>query len=320
MSPDAADPLGVAFDAQVELGRYHEALGTAQAMVDRKPNLASLARISYIRELYGDPAGALVAMGQAVVAGAGSPADVANVQTMVGDLHLGRGQLTAAQEAYQRALGGQPGYGAAEIGLARVAIARGDLARATELLQPAAARLPLPATVALLGDVLARRGRDGAAADQFRLVRAIATVERANGIAVDLELARFEAGHGQQPGGDPDRAVGLARTALRQRPTIHGDDVLAWALRQAGSCKEALAHARAAVRLGTRDAMLWYHLAAIEAELGLSGPARQHLARAFEINPYLMGPDSMPRDRGDAVALAARLGAAPPPSGEPAGR
>ncbi len=320
LSPDAADPLGVVFDAQVELGRYREAPGTAQAMVDKKPNLASLARVSFIRELLGDPAGSLVAMEQALVAGAGSPADAAYVQTLVGDLHLGRGELDGAQAAYQRALRGQPGFGAAEVGLARVAIARGDLPRAARLLEPVATRLPLPATVALLGDVRAGLGRADDAARQYRLVRAIATLERANGVAVDLELARFEASHGRDPGGDPASAVGLARGALRQRPTMYGEDTLAWALRQAGRSSEALAHARAAVRLGTRDAMLWYHLAAIETDLGLRVPARQHLGRAFEINPYLMGPDAGVRDRRDAVALAARLGVTVPSPGEVAGR
>jgi tetratricopeptide (TPR) repeat protein len=315
-SPDAADPLGVVFDAQVELGRYREALATAQAMVDRKPNLASLARVSHIRELLGDAAGALLAMEQAVVAGAGSPADVAYVQTLIGDLRIGQGRLTTARAAYRRALQDVPGYAAAEVGLARVAAARGELAGAAELLEPVAARLPLPATVALLGEVRAGRGQGSAAASQYRLVRAIAALQRANGVAVDLELARFEAGHARDPGGEPARAVALARAALRQRPTIHAEDALAWALRQAGRPREALAHARAAVRLGTRDATLWYHLAAIEADVGMRGPARRDLSFSLGINPYLMGPDAAVRDRADAGALAARLGVAAPSSAE----
>jgi hypothetical protein len=57
-NPDLPDAYGVVFDAQVELGRYRAAVATAQAMVDRKPTLGSLARVSYARELHGDPAGA----------------------------------------------------------------------------------------------------------------------------------------------------------------------------------------------------------------------------------------------------------------------
>ena len=158
-NPDLPDALGVIFDAQVELGRYQAAVVTAQAMVDRKPAQGSLARVSYARELLGDPAGAVAAMVQAAAAGGDSPADRAYVQTLIGNLHLGAGRLAPAEAAYRRALDGLPSYGLAEVGMARVAAARGDLAGAARLLEPAAARLPLPATVALLGDVRAAHGR-----------------------------------------------------------------------------------------------------------------------------------------------------------------
>src|SRR4051812_44310929 len=49
-------------DALVELGRYPAAAQELQAMVDRKPNLSGYARVSYLRELHGDLAGAASAM------------------------------------------------------------------------------------------------------------------------------------------------------------------------------------------------------------------------------------------------------------------
>jgi tetratricopeptide (TPR) repeat protein len=301
-NPDLPDALGVVFDAQVELGCYQAALVTAQAMVDAKPTQGSLARVSYARELFGDPAGAVAAMVQAAAAGGGSASDRAYVQTLIGNLHLGAGRLTPAEAAYRRALDGRPGDGLAEVGLARVAAARGNLAGAARRLEPVAARLPLPATVALLGDVRAAAGDAVAAAAQYRLVRVIERLNRANGVAVDLELARFEADHARDQDGDPARAVAMARRALADRPTIHGEDTLGWALRQAGRARQALPHARAAVRLGTRDALLWYHLAAVEADLGMTAAARRHLAEAFAISPYLTV-----RDRPAALALAGRL-------------
>jgi tetratricopeptide (TPR) repeat protein len=302
-NPDAPDAYGIVFDALVELGRYRAAVTTAQAMVDRKPALGSLARVSYARELLGDQPGAVAAMIQAAAAGSGSATDRAYVQTLTGNLHLGAGRRAPAEAAYRRALDGLPGYGPAEVGLARVAAARGDLAAAARLLEPAAARLPLPATVALLGDVLAASGDDAAAGRQYQLVRVIEQLNQANGVAVDLELARFEADHARDPGADPDRAVAMARRALTGRPNIYGEDTFGWALRQAGRARQALPHARAAVRLGTRDALLWYHLAAVEADLGMTAPARRHLAEAFGINP-----DLTVRDRQRALALAGRLG------------
>jgi tetratricopeptide (TPR) repeat protein len=301
-NPDLPDALGVIFDAQVELGRYQAAVVTAQAMVDRKPAQGSLARVSYARELLGDPAGAVAAMVQAAAAGGDSPADRAYVQTLIGNLHLGAGRLAPAEAAYRRALDGLPSYGLAAVGMARVAAARGDLAGAARLLEPAAARLPLPATVALLGDVRAAMGDTAAAAAQYRLVRVTERLNQANGVAVDLELARFEADHARDPGADRRRAVAMARRALAERPTIYAKDTLGWALRQAGTPPHAPPHARAAVRLGTRDALLWYHLAAVEADLGMTAAARRHLAEALAISPYLTV-----RDRPHALALAGRL-------------
>jgi tetratricopeptide (TPR) repeat protein len=241
-------------------------------------------------------------MTQAAAAGASSPYDRAYVQTLIGNLHLGDGRLPAAEAAYRRAQDVLPGYELAEVGLARVAAARGDLAAAAALLEPAAARLPLPATVALLGDVRAALGERDDARRQYQLVRAIERLNRANGVAVDLELARFEADHARDQGADPERAVAMARRALADRPTIYARDTLGWALRQAGRPERALPHARAALRLGTRDALLWYHLAATEADLGMTAAAKRHLAKAFSISPSLTV-----RDRPAALALAGRL-------------
>ncbi|HEU4398158.1 MAG TPA: tetratricopeptide repeat protein [Actinomycetota bacterium] len=303
-NPDATEAYGIVFDAQVELGRYDAAVATAQAMVDRKPTQGSLARASYARELLGDTTGALTAMTQAAAAGGGTAGERAYVQTLIGNLHLGAGRLPQAEAAYRRALDGLPAYASlAEVGLAQVAAARGDLAGAAELLEPAATRLPLPATVALLGDLRAAQGDIDAAAGQYRLVRVIERLNQANGVAVDLELARFEADQRQlDEGADPARAVAMARRAMAERPTILAADALGWALRQAGRAREALPHARAAVRLGTRDALLWYHLAVTEADLGMTTAARRDLASAFRINPYLTV-----RDRPAALALAGRL-------------
>jgi tetratricopeptide (TPR) repeat protein len=301
-NPDLPDALGVIFDAQVELGRYQAAVVTAQAMVDRKPTQGSLARVSYARELLGDPAGAVAAMVQAAAAGGDAATDRAYVQTLIGNLHLGAGRLAPAEAAYRRALEGLAGYGLAEVGLARVAAARGDLAGAARRLEPVAASLPLPATVALLGDVRAALGDARGAGEQYRLVRVIERLNQANGVEVDLELARFEADHARDKGADPARAVAVARRAVADRPTIYASDTLGWALRQAGKPRQALPHARAAVRLGTRDALLWYHLAAVEADLGMTAAARRHLAEAFDISPYLTV-----RDQPAALALAGRL-------------
>ncbi len=301
--PASADAEGVIVDAQVELGQYAAAAVSVQRMIDLKPTLASYARVSYLRELLGDTSGAISAMTSAVVAGAGSAADVAYVQALLGDLLRGSGQLTDAAAAYQQALRKVPAYGPAEVGIARIEAARGQLAAAAARLQAVATRLPLPDTIALYGDVLTALGRPAAAAQQYDLVRTIERLQQANGVRLDFESARFEADHARDPGARTAGLVSMARTALAARPTLYAHDVLGWALRQVGQPAAALSEADAALRYGTRDALLYYHRAVIEADLGRTAAARSDLGTAFGINPALTV-----RDLPAARALAGRLG------------
>ena len=303
LNPDNPDPLAAVFDAHIELGQYDAAAATIDEMLSRRPALATYARLAYLRELRGDTGGAISAMTQAVEAGAGSPGDRAYVLVLLGDLHLTRGGLDAADAAYVRAERDRPAYGPAEVGRARVAAARGDLQGAADRLTVAVNRLPLPATAALLGDVLDAMGRPADANRQYELVRAIEALNRDNGVAIDFELARFEADHLQDLHADPAATVAQAQAALAARPTIFAEDALAWALRGAGRPADALPHATAAVRLGTEHALLWYHLAVIETDMGRMADARAHLTRAFEIDPHLSV-----RDLRAAQALATRLG------------
>ena len=54
LNPHHAAAYGVIGDAQIELGRYDEAVETVQPMVDLRPDLGSYSRVSYVRELMGD--------------------------------------------------------------------------------------------------------------------------------------------------------------------------------------------------------------------------------------------------------------------------
>jgi len=97
----SARALGVAGDAQIELGRYDEAFTTFQRMVDLRPDLSSYARVSYARELTGDADGAIEAMRAAVGAGGPAPENVAYAEVLLGNLYFDRGDLYQAESAYR---------------------------------------------------------------------------------------------------------------------------------------------------------------------------------------------------------------------------
>lgn len=281
VNPHHAPALGVIGDALVELGRYEEAVVAVQAMVDLRPDLTSYARVSHVRELHGDREGAIQAMEQAAVAGAGRPENVAWTQAQLGNLRFDGGDLAAAERSYARALVVLPGYVYGLAGQARVAAARGDLDRAADLYAEAVQTMPLPEFVIALGDVHAAAGRAAEAARQYALVGAIQQLFAANGVNTDLELALFDADHGR----DPAIAVDRAREQYAERPSVVAADVLAWTLYRSGDDTGAREASRQALRLGTRNPLMLFHAGMIEARLGNTGSATDYLQAALDLNP-----------------------------------
>jgi tetratricopeptide (TPR) repeat protein len=281
-APGSAAPYGVVGDAQLELGRYRQAFATFDRMAALKPNASSYSRISYARELRGDVAGATAAMELALDASIGRPEATAWIAVELGKLHWSVGRIAASSYHYRYALRVVPGYVPALDALARLEAARGHTARAIALQRRAVDSIPLPGYVAQLGDLLAAAGKDAAAREQYALVGSIERLQMANGVKVDLETALYRVDHGIRL----DDTLALARRARAERPSVLGDDVLAWALARSGRCREALAHSKRSLRLGTRDAAFFFHRGMIERCLGRPAAARGWFTRALDLNPH----------------------------------
>jgi tetratricopeptide (TPR) repeat protein len=279
-NPDAAHILGVIGDGQLELGHYQQAFATFHRMVSMRPDVASYARVSYARELVGDVRGALATMRQAADA-AGTPDDAAWVSYQIGELSFRSGRLSAAVAAYRRAAALSPTFVPAEAGLAKIAWARGKVDRAIRGYRRVVARYPLPEHVIALGDLYTSEGRTAQADDAYALARAEAALFRSNGVNVDVELALFEADHGQ-----PVAALTDARAGWLSRHSIHAADALAWALYRNGRARPAARLERQALRLGTQDALSFYHAGMIALRLGDRDEARRMLSHALAINPH----------------------------------
>lgn len=284
LNPYHAPTYGVISDAQIELGRYDDAVATVQAMVDLRPDLGSYSRVSYLRELMGDRDGAVVAMEQAAVAGSGYAENVAWVHVQLGNLRFEGGFIAAADNDYTTALAAVPGYAPALAGQARVAAANGDLDRAAEGYAAAVRAIPLPELVVAYGDVLSAAGRRDEADAQYALVAAIQQLHAANGVDTDLELALFTADHGRPE--ELPRAVEQARAQVAARPSIVAWDVLAWTLYRSGDLDGAAGASAQALRLGTQNALMHFHAGAIAAARGETGQAIALLERALDLNPH----------------------------------
>ena len=198
----------------------------------------------------------------------------------LGQLHFNGGEWAEADVYYQAALKSNAAYPFALAGRGRVVAAQGDFENAIGFYAQAVDRLPLPEFVIPLGDLYSLTGQKEKAVEQYGLVRVIQQLNQAAGMAVDMELALFEADYG-----DPVIALQLARQAYAARPNIHAADVLAWALHRNGQDAEAQPYSAESLRLGTQDALLYYHAGVIAQALGQTDAAHQHLQSALEINP-----------------------------------
>jgi tetratricopeptide (TPR) repeat protein len=282
LSPTTARGYGIVGDALLELGRYGEAFETFDRMTALKPSLSSYARISYARELAGDVTGAAEAMRLARDAAAGSPDDQAWASVQLGKLYASHGRVADAVREYRAGLALSPGYADSYDALARVEAGRGRLGRAIQFERRALERLPHPDHFFTLGDFYAAAGNDRAAERAYAAARAAFRHEARAGARVELELALFLTDRGLEL----RRALSLAREAWRARPSIDGEGVLAWALARNGRCGEALDHSRRALRLGTRDAVKFFHRGMIERCLGDREKARSWFRRALRLDPH----------------------------------
>ena len=281
-APASAAPYGVVGDALLELGRYGQAFAAFDRMAALKPNTSSYARVAYARELTGDVAGAIETMQLALDASLGRPEAHAFTAVELGKLHWSVGRIGQAAAHYRLALQVLPGYAPALDALARVEAARGHPRRALELQRRAVEAIPLPGYVAQLGDLLASVGRKDEAKAQAALVAAIERLEVANGVSIDLESALYRIDHGIRL----RESLGLARKARAARPSVAGDDVLAWALARNGRCAEARVASERSLRLGQREATFFFHRGMIERCLGNQAAAKTWFARALDLNPH----------------------------------
>lgn len=280
-APNLAAAHGVVADALVELGRYAEAIDTVEGMARLDSGLATLARVSYLRELHGDLPGALEAMSGAAMAGAldAPPENLAFTLVIVGNLQSWTGQREAAAAAYAYALERFPGYGPALAAQGRLAVAEGDLTQAIAVFERASDIVPLPEYVVALGEAREAAGDADGARESYELSRALSELSQQAGMVVDLELAVFEADHG-----DAAKALDLAEAAYRARPNVRAADALAWALFKSGRLDEAAERSHEALRLGSREPLLLYHGGAIAAATGRTDDARKWLTDALEVD------------------------------------
>ena len=284
MLPGNSSVYGILVDAYNELGRYDEALVATQQMIDSRPGLAAFARVSYARELRGDVAGALQAMQQAVIAGQGVGENAAYVQTLLGNLFLSNGDTRNAAKSYADALVAFPGFGAARSGQAAVLAACGKPLDAATAIGAVIDQQPVLQYAIAQVDYFLAAGKAKEAEIARQLVDAIAALQRAGGVDIDLEMAVYEAN--RRPTAS---LLERTRRVVASRPSVTGRDALAWVLHRSGKHAEAQKEMAPVLSLGDRDPVYRFHAAAIAFATNNLSDARANLAIVLAGNPSAAG-------------------------------
>ena len=272
---------GLLGDADIELGRYREAVDAYQKMVNIRPSFNSWSRIAYVRELYGDTAGAQIALEEAINAGSAYPENIAWAYVELGKLQL-RSDTEKAKESFTTALAILPTYSQAKEGFGKVSFAQNDVSEAEKQFTAAYNLLPLAQYSTDLGDLYLKTGDTVKAAQQYALTEAAFAQSRKGGVNTDLEEALFLADHDLRL----TEALSLAESAYQKRPSMSAADTYAWALFKNGKIQEALRLRDAVFTLGMNDAGVLYHQAQIAKGSGDTVQAKKYVERAYVVSPY----------------------------------
>ena len=290
INPQSGYVYGLLTDANVELGRYDQAVKMADKMNQVRPDLTAYTRVSYLREIYGDMPGAIQAMDMAVKAGYNGLEQTEWSRVALGHLYEVSGQLDKAQGYYAQALAMRPNYAYALAGLARVAAAHKDYATAIKNLNLARATVKDYAFTDELVDVYRLNNQPEEAEKMAReSVEMLAdAAKQANdneelGHYTDRELA-----YAYLKTNELDKALEHAKIEYARRPdNIDVNETLAWVYYKRGDFPDALKYMTVARRTNSQNPVLLCRAGLILTKTGKVAEGQALITKALETAPYL---------------------------------
>jgi tetratricopeptide (TPR) repeat protein len=285
--PRNAGIYGVLIDANVELGNYDEAVRLSDVMVGMRPDLRSYSRVSYLREIHGDPKGAIEAMELAVDAAMPGYEQSAWCRLTLAKLHETYGALDDARMHYTILLEERPEYPFAYSGLASVAMKQGKLQEAEQMLDKAIALIPEVSFYEQKVDLLNATDRAAEATKMVNEILVMMQEDQASGHLMDLELAavHLRLAH------DIPAAKASAEKALAARPSnIDVNAMLAEIAYAEGDMVKAQSYIQAALRTGSQDPAKNCLAGLIDVQAGNKKAGIDRIQKALEQDPYLDHP------------------------------
>ena len=290
INPNNAFVYGLLCDANVELGRYPEAVRMADKMNTVRPDLRAYARVSYLREIHGDAPGAIEAMDMATKAGVGGLEQTEWARITLGHLYETTGDLARAEQHYQTALTARPGYAYALAGLGRVAKARRDYPVAIAHFQKARATVKDYAFADELTD-LYRLNHEPAKAEQMAREAINMLANDAKEADDNEQMGHYadrELAYAYLKTNELDKALEHAKLEHERRPdNIDVQETLAWVHYKRSEHADAQKLISQARRTTSQSPTLLCRAGLIATKTGRAAEGQALIRQALSINPYL---------------------------------
>ncbi len=284
-------PWAIVGDAHTDLGQYDEAQAAYGKLRDLNQagspasgiSYERDSRLAYLRFISGDPKSAVELMRDAIQTAMALHMPAENIawsDYQLGEICFKSGDLTGAEQAYQAGLAADLNSYRNVAGLAEVRTAQRRYQDAIDLDQRAIAAIPYPMFAASLYDLYLKVGRPADAEKQHDLIEFIGNLNPINQRLFYRDLALFYADHDLKL----KESLELAQEELKVRQDIYTWDIMAWVLYKNGRAQEAEAAIAKALRMGTKDALVYFHAGMIYRQLGDPAKAGEYLGKALATN------------------------------------
>jgi tetratricopeptide (TPR) repeat protein len=282
--PDDIMVYGLLVDANSALGNYPEAENAAQWMLNLRPgNTAAFLHAADLREVFGEQQGALQLL--KLVLDSSSPADMAGraaILTQMAGINLEIGDLTSAEALAGSAISLQANDPHANLVMAQLRQLQGKPAEAVPLIRASYKGRPMVQTLYALACAMQEAGMREEARETFAEFKQKALEQSSHPDNANRELIFYYADQAN----DPVKALSIAELEVARRHDVYSLDAYAWALCKNGRYADAKKQMDSALKIGVREAPIFYHAGEIESRLGDLAEARRMFTASVELKSF----------------------------------
>jgi tetratricopeptide (TPR) repeat protein len=300
-TPDDVTVYGYLAETDIALGDYPEAEKSAQWMLNLLPyNVPGLLAGAELRDLYGDPDGALELLNRAYAETSPTETEeLAWIANRIAVIQIESGKLEEASQVLERTDEAFPGYPYTFENLASIREEQGRPAEAITLLHKEQEIAPSARVLYQLARAQELAGQASEAAITYASFEKAPKAQINQPANANRELIFYYANHTK----DTAQALSVAQREIGLRHDVWTLDAYAWALFVNGHFADADVQIEKALAIGIHSAQIFDHAGNIAYKLKNAAQAGQYFESSLRANPSSeYAPDARKTLRALAIA------------------